>query len=131
MKHSQTIGFVLSLLIIGICFLPWSFYTTLHFSATGLNAQQLGYGKPGLLNIFFSLVAALFFIIPNVTIKRINLFIAALNIAWAIRNYVLLNTCSGGDCPKLQYGMYLLILVSAGILLMSMLPTYRTKFGEE
>lgn len=42
--------------------------------------------------------------------------------AWALRNYLLLSTCQGGECPDKKAGLFLLMIASGIILAMSLLP---------
>ncbi|MFT4203044.1 MAG: hypothetical protein QM610_03950 [Chitinophagaceae bacterium] len=130
MKYSQQIGVVLCLLLVGACYLPWAFYPSIQFDATGMNAQRLGYGRPGLFHFIFSAVNIVLFLVPKVGAKRINLFIAAMNFAWGIRNFSLYSTCSAGECPVRKMGLYITLILAVGIFVMSMLPTTRVKRGE-
>lgn len=123
MKYSQQIGIVLALLLIGSSFLTWAYIPSINFVATGMNSNRLGYGKPGLLLSFFSIINIAFFIIPNATIKRINLFITGMNFAWALRNFNLYSTCAGGECPVRKFGLYIMLILAVGVFIMSLLPT--------
>ena len=122
MKYSQPIGVIAALGIIGICFLPWIYIASIHTTVTGLYAEGTSFGKPGLLNIFFSALSLIFFLIPKVWSKRANVFIATINFAWALRNYILLAGCLAGECPEKKVGLYLLLLASLIVLLMSFFP---------
>lgn len=127
MKYSQQIGIVLCLLLVGACFAPWAFIQDLNFVATGMNSVRLGYGKPGLMHITFCVIGIVLFLIPKVGAKRINLFVAAMNFAWGIRNFTLYSTCSAGICPVRKIGLYLTLVLVFGIFVMSMLPTMNIK----
>ncbi len=127
MKYSQQIGVVLCLLLVGACFLPWAFIPSLNFEATGMNSDRLGYGKPGLMHMIFVAVNILLFLLPKAGAKRINLFIAAMNFAWGVRNFTLYSTCSAGECPVRKIGLFVVLLLAIAILLMTMLPTTKIK----
>ncbi len=122
MKYSQLIGFGAALLLIGICFLPWSFIASLQLTITGFHAEGTDYGKPGLFNTILCLFMLIFFMVPAIWAKRTNVFIAALNFAWAIRNYLLLSACMMGECPEKKTALYILPVIAFIILLMSLLP---------
>ncbi len=122
MKYSQTIGLVACLALIGVCFMPWCFIASKDIIVTGLYAKGTNFGKPGLMNIIFSALLAILFIIPKIWAKRINMLVGALNIAWAFRSYLLLTSCDGGDCPEKKTGIFLMLILSAVILLMTFLP---------
>src|SRR5688572_6072220 len=99
MKYSNYFGAISAIIIILACFLPWVYIPSLQSELTGLNTGKTHFGKPGFLNIVFCLPAIVFFLIPAVWAKRINIFLAALNLAWAIRNFILFSLCEAGECP--------------------------------
>src|ERR1051326_8515928 len=122
MKHSQLIGIIAVLAVVGICYLPWTYIPSIHTTVTGLDSGSASFGKPGLLSIILSAINLIFFAIPKIWAKRVNVFVAAINFAWAIRNYLLLTTCQAGECPEKKTGLYLLLITSLIILLMTFLP---------
>ncbi len=122
MKHSQVIGVVAVLAMIGICFMPWSFIPGRDITITGMNEAVKNYGRPGVLHIYLGAACLLLFIIPKIWAKRINVFIAGMLMAWSIRNYILITSCYLGECPEKKAGIFLLVASAAVILLMSFLP---------
>jgi len=123
MKYSKWIGVLSGLMVIVSCYMVWVTVPSAHLEIGGMisNGKQ-NFGKPGLMNLVVTLLALLLFLLPFIWAKRTNIFVCALNIAWALRNYVLLSRCYLGDCPVKQVGLYLLLVVSAMMLLMSFLP---------
>jgi hypothetical protein len=93
MKHSQLIGIVAVLALIGICFMPWTVIASKQIIVTGFASEGTNFGKPGYLNVVFSSLCLLFFALPKIWAKRTNVFIAAINLAWAFRNYIVLSSC--------------------------------------
>lgn len=122
MKNSQTIGLFLAVIIVISCFLPWSYIADHQFTLTGMDTGFTRYGKPGIIHIFFCAVCILFFLLKKVLAKRINVVFAALNVAWAIRSFLLMSACSAGDCPEKRYGIYIVLFASILMLLMTLLP---------
>ncbi|MFT4022520.1 MAG: hypothetical protein QM664_01900 [Flavihumibacter sp.] len=120
MKYSSLIGVIAALAVIGSCTMWWIVIPDKNIHVSGFVSGGTRFGKPGLINAFMSGVALLLFVIPRVWAKRANLFFAAFNLAWAIRNYILLSSCHGGDCPEKQAGLYLLVAASALLLAMAM-----------
>ena len=125
MKYSQLLGAVLVLILASVCYLPWSFIAEKNLVITGMSAPGTIYGKPGLMHLVLGAIMILFFLIPKIWAKRINLFIAAINLAWAFRNYILLTTCYMGECPKAKPALYLSPLLCLAILIMTFLPDLR------
>ena len=126
MKYSQLLGCIAVILLAGICYLPWSFIAERNILVTGMSAPGTVYGKPGLMHLVLGVPLILFFFIPKIWAKRTNVFIAAINLAWSIRNYILLSTCYMGECPQRKVGLFLAILLCAFILAMSFLPDLKT-----
>ena len=122
MKHSQLIGIIAVFVLIGICFMPWTFIASQNITVTGFSSAGTSFGKPGYLNVVLSVVCLIFFSIPKIWAKRTNVFIAAINLAWAFRNYLLLSGCLLGECPEKKTGLYLLLLAAGIIQVMALLP---------
>lgn len=123
MKQSQTIGLLAALALIGICYLPWITIASKDLVITGMNAKGTDFGTPGKVNLIFTVIMAIFFALPKVWAKRINVFIGALNFSWAIRNYLVLTTCLMGECPEKKPALIALVALSA----ITMLMTFLTK----
>ena len=122
MKYSQLLGCIAVVALAGVCYLPWSVINE-NIVITGMSSPETTkFGEPGLMHIVLGLILILFFIIPKIWAKRLNVFIGAINIAWCARNYILLGTCFMGQCPELKIGLYLSILLSICILLMTFFP---------
>jgi hypothetical protein len=122
MKYSQLLGLLACIGEIIACFLPWVFVAEQHLLISGVNNAVPNFGRPGILNIVLSIAMGFFFIIPKIWAKRTNVFIAAVNLSWSFRNYLLITACRAGECPEKRAGIYLLLCVSIFILLMSFLP---------
>ncbi len=77
------------------------------------------------MHLVLGVILIILFLIPRIWAKRINLFIAAINLAWSIRNYILLATCFMGECPQIKAGLILSIFLSTAIFIMTLLPDLR------
>jgi hypothetical protein len=130
MKYSQLLGVLACIAQVLVCFMPWSFVAEQNILITGMNSAVRDYGKPGLINIILSGVMSLFFIIPKIWAKRTNVIIAAINVAWSMRNYLLMSVCHGGECPQKKAGIYLLMAVSIFILIMTFMPPIKVEKGK-
>jgi hypothetical protein len=127
MKYSQRIGIIATITLMGICFLPWVYIVSKQITISGFIAVGTNFGKPGLLNFIMSVVMLVMFAVPAIWAKRTNVFIAALNLAFSIRNFIVLPFCMGGECPEKKIGLYLLVFLSAVILVMALLPKMAVK----
>lgn len=122
MKYSQIIGIASALLMIGLCFLPWSFIASRQLTVTGINAAGTNFGKPGLFNIGICVIMVALFAIPAIWAKRTNVFLAALILAWTFRNYLLISTCMMGECPEKKPALFAMLGLALVIQVMTLLP---------
>ena len=130
MKYSKWIGLLAVITVMVVCYMPWVYIQSVQLEIAGMFASgKQNFGKPGLMNIFCSAVAGLLFLLPQIWAKRTNIFFCGFNIAWAIRNYLLLTTCIAGDCPEKMAGLYLLLSASLVIQVMSLLPKLKIPQG--
>lgn len=127
MKYSQQIGMAAALVLIGLCFLPWTIIESKSLTISGFVAEGTSFGRPGLFHVFFSAAAVLFFVIPRIWAKRTNVFIGAINLAWGIRNYVLVSSCMFGECPVKQPALYGVLACAIIIQIMVLFPTMPVK----
>ena len=127
MKYSNYIGSIAALVLICFCFLPWVYIDAIQTTITGMRAEHTNFGRPGLLHICFSVLSIIFFLVPAVWAKRTNLFIGAFNFAWSIRNYLVITQCEVGECPHKQFGIFAIVIFSALLLVMTMLPDVKLK----
>ena len=121
MKYSQPLGIAACLALIINCFFPWSYVAEIGLTMTGWQGGS-NLGRPGLFNIVLCSVMIVFFLVPRIWAKRTNVIIGALNIAWSLRNYLLVGACSGGMCPEKKAGIFLLLFLSFFIEIMTFLP---------
>jgi hypothetical protein len=123
MKYSNWLGFAAALTIIAVCYTTWVYIPSVKGEIGGMQSNfKHNFGRPGMLHLVFAGLSAIFFMLPFVWAKRTNIFITGFNMAWAIRNYIVLTKCYGGDCAEKKPGLYLLLVATALLLLMSLLP---------
>lgn len=122
MKYANRIGAVAAIVMIASAFMPWLFIESKQITVTGLSSEGTGFGKPAYMNIFFSACALVLFLLPRIWAKRFNFFFCGANLAWAVRNYLIMTVCFAGECPVRKYGMFVALLASAVMLVMSLLP---------
>jgi len=134
MKYTQHIGVLASLLVIGICFLPWVEVPSLHLVLNGLNAkinENLSFGNQWKGHAFFAIIMIFLFLIQKIWAKRSNIFFGVLHLGWAIKNYLIFSMCRQGECPEIKPALYLLVLLSIIMLIMTFLPPIEIKSTSE
>ena len=122
MKYYKWIGWCAAALLIISCFIPWAYYADLNKNFTGFFSEQNIYGKPAMFFIFFALVSVVLIYLDKVWAKRTHIFLAALNIGYLIKTYILFTSCYNAYCPEKKPGLYLLILSSALLMIVSVFP---------
>jgi hypothetical protein len=85
------------------------------------------YGKPGKVFIFFAVLSAILILLNKVWAKRTLIFLAAFNVGYLIRTYILYTSCYRAFCPEKQYGLYLLIVGGVLLLIVSFFPNLKLK----
>ena len=133
MKYYKLVGISACILLIVSCFLPWTYYGDLDKTFTGFYTEQNIYGKPGKVFIFLAICSAILIIVNKIWAKRTLIFLAALNIGYLIKTYVLFTTCCSTVCPVKLWGLYLLIFSSVMLAVVSVLPNLKLdeKISEE
>ncbi|MEO6812425.1 MAG: hypothetical protein ABI172_00735 [Ginsengibacter sp.] len=122
MKYYKPIGLLACALLIISCFLPWAYYSDLNESFSGFFSEQNIYGKPGIVFIFVAVVSVYLIYTNKVWAKRLHIIIAAINVAYLIKTYILFTSCYATLCPKKEYGLYLLIASTLILMIISFLP---------
>ncbi len=122
MKYSNWIGIAAFVMLVVVSYQPWVYIESKEITVTGLRAAGTNFGKPALMSLTLGVIAFILFLLPYTGAKRANLFFCALNLAWAVRNYVVLSTCREGDCPDKRPGLYLMLAASILMLAASLFP---------
>ena len=92
------------------CYFPWVSIESKNLVVTGFHAEAMNFGKPGLLHIFLSGIFIIFILLNKIWSLRAAFFVSAFNIAWGIRNFIALSSCSGGECPIKHTALYIVLV---------------------
>ena len=122
MKYSKWIGILTGLTLIVICFLPWTYHADVDKVFTGFFSEKNAYGKPGKFLVLLAIAFIILTFISKLWAKRINLFIAAIMVSYAIKTYILYTSCYNAYCPEKRAGIYIMLLCNIVILLVSVFP---------
>ena len=131
MRYMKWIGLLAVVLLVVSCLLPWVIITSQNIVVSGVNATGTNFGKPGYAHFVFGFFFIVFHFIPTLWAKRINLLVVALNIAWAIRNYLIISMCRSGECPEKQIGLWLVLAASTLMLIAALFPDIHLKDEKE
>lgn len=130
MRWMKWIGLLAAVLLIISCFTPWVVIGSRNMVISGVDATGTNFGKPGYFHFILTGLFFIFSITPRIWAKRSNLLIGAVNIAWAIRNFIIITACHMGECPEKKSGIYLTVFASAIMLLSSFFPDIKLKPSE-
>ena len=121
------VGIIMAILLIVACYMPWVSIPSRQLIITGMDATAIKFGKPAVIHIAAAVFFVLFLFINRIWAARTNLIITAINLAWALRNYFLISTCSGGECPVKQLGLYFILISSILLFVISFFPPVEIK----
>jgi hypothetical protein len=93
-------------------FFPWVTIESKHIVVSGFFAEGTSFGKPGAFHVLLCCAYFIFLLIPKVWSVRAAFFISAINVAWAVRNYVAISSCYAGICPEKKPALYVLLFSS-------------------
>lgn len=127
MKYSMWIGVLGIILLMIACCIAWVYIPSKNITISGFYAEGTNFGKPGLLHFILSIFILIGFIVPKIWIKRTNIFLCAINLAFAIRNYILITTCFAGECPEKKPGIFLILISSIIIMIAALFPNISIK----
>lgn len=130
MRWMKWTGLLATIALIILCFSTWTVIASKNIIITGVDAVEVGLGRPGYMHFLFSFFFVLFTFIRRIWAKRFNLLVTALNVAWAVRNWFVISACNLGECPEKQPALYLLIPVSVMMLASALFPDYDLKEKE-
>ncbi|HMJ46541.1 MAG TPA: hypothetical protein VK498_04395 [Ferruginibacter sp.] len=119
MKYFKWIGILTAIILIVICFLPWTYHADIGKTFTGFYSEKNNYGKPGKFLVFFGLLSLVFFLADKVWAKRTLLFLSGIMVAYAIKTYILFTSCYNAYCPEKKAGIYIMLLCTVVILVVS------------
>lgn len=130
MKYSQYIGIFSAIALVVVCTLPWIYIPSLQIYLTGINGKassELNFGSQIRSHGLFATIMIICFFVSRIWSKRLNVFLGAINLAWAFKNFLIFSMCRGGECPEKQIALYLLILFAGIMFVMSLLPKLDVK----
>jgi hypothetical protein len=122
MKYSKWIGMLACLLLVAVCFMPWTYHADVGKNFTGFFSQNGAYGKPGRYFVFFSLLSIALIWLQKIWAQRFLLFVAGLMLAYAVKTYILYTSCYNAYCPEKRGGIFLMLALTVIIFAISLFP---------
>lgn len=123
------LGLVACILLVASCFMPWAFYNDPSITDvsqrtfTGFYSFQNYYGKPGKFLTVFAALSLLLKLLPKVWAKRLDLFLCAFCMAYALTTFLrYLRQYGAAIMPEAQIGIYLMLGASILLLVAAIFP---------
>ncbi|MBD0279020.1 MAG: hypothetical protein ICV81_13830 [Flavisolibacter sp.] len=69
------------------------------------------------MHLFLASVYIILVLLNKIWSKRLAFFLAALNIGWALRNFLLISACHMGICPEKHAALYLVLIASIAMMI--------------
>lgn len=110
--------------------MPWAHIVSANLTISGVDTEGTRFGKPAYLHFLLGGLIILFSFIKRLWAKRFNLMFAALNLAWALKNFMIMSRCEGGECPEKQSGLYLVLIASIALLITTFFPNMKIPVAE-
>jgi len=129
MSLKNWIPYVAVILLIGSCFFPWVILPRAAGTIGGFQSDIKEMGLPGAMHAILAVLYVLMILVARVGTVRVAFFIAALNLAWAARNFFILSACRGGECPQKLPAIYLMLLASVLMIVAISFARTKTKTG--
>jgi hypothetical protein len=112
MQKSLWLGVISAVALVITCLFPWVTIESKHIVVSGVSAEGTAYGKPGYFHMMIVMVYLALLLINKKWSNQINLFVSALNVGWAFRNFLIISACQMGECPQKHIAIYLLLFFS-------------------
>jgi hypothetical protein len=130
-RYSKWISLFAFVLLLVACFLPWTYHADVNQDFTGFYSAKNMYGKPAKLLLVFAGITTLCAFVPVLWMKRTALLVGGLNVAYGIKNFLLFGSCYLGYCPEKKIGLFVMLIATILIFLMSFFPDGKVKVKSE
>ena len=127
MRYMKSIALGAAVLLVISCFIPWAVIESRNITVSGIDASGTNYGKPGYFHFLLTAFFLFFHFMPRLWAKRANLSVLALNLGWAVRNFLIITACQGGECPVKKSGIWLVLITSLLMLVSGLFPDMKLK----
>lgn len=121
-KILHRVGLAACVLLIVSCLMPWAYYADINETFTGFYSFKNEYGKPGKFLSGIAVICFVLMLLPKVWAKRVNLFVCALGVGYAVKTFILFTSCYNAYCPEKKPGIFLMMLMTIILLVAAVFP---------
>ncbi len=112
--------------IVGVCFMPWVHYNNINETFTGFYVKRFVtgnyYGRAGVIVSILAGIIFLLALLPYTFGKRVNLFLAAVLVAYCISKYIIFTSALFPNEIIIYTGIRLLVGLSFVLLIAVAFP---------
>ncbi len=106
--------------------MPWTHYISINETFTGYQVKRFPngpyYGRAGLIITILTSIILIGMFSAKMWMKKVNLFLAAMQVAYAVRTYILFTSSMFPGEVEKKIGIILLIPLSVLLLISSVFP---------
>jgi hypothetical protein len=119
---SKWVSLAAFMVLVASCFMTWTHHADIGMDFTAFFSQKNMYGKPGKFLLFMALISTICSFLSLLWLKRLALFCTAMNLAYAVKSFILFSSCYGGYCPEKRIGIWLMMLSVIFLFLAAIFP---------
>ena len=124
-------GIIACLALLAACFMPWVHYNNINETFTGFNVHRFTtgnyYGKAGIPITVLTVIILLCMFVKKIWAKRVNLFVAAVLVAYGIRTYIIFTSALFENEIVKKPGIHLVAILPFIILASTIFPYLEDK----
>ena len=121
-KVLHRVGLLACIMLVISCLMPWAYYADINDTFTGFYSFKNQYGKPGKFLVGIAVICFALMLLPKVWAKRVNLFVCALGVGYALTKFISFSSCYNAYCPEKRAGIYLMLVSSVIMLVAAVFP---------
>jgi hypothetical protein len=103
--------------------MPWTYHADIQKTFTGFYSENNIYGKPAKFLLIAGGLSTLFAFISRLWLKRSALFLSGLNLAYAIKTFLMFGACYMGYCPEKKAGLFIMLISIILLLFSAIFPS--------
>jgi len=103
--------------------MPWTYHADIQKTFTGFYTENNIYGKPAKFLLIAGGLSTLFAFISRLWLKRSALFLSGLNLAYAIKTFLMFGACYMGYCPEKKAGLFVMLISIILLLFSAIFPS--------
>jgi len=127
MKNSQILGVICAVILVIACFFHWTWYPDIGEYFSAFYSRENIYGRPGKVFMVVAAIAVALYLVPRLWAKRVNMLVCAINVAYAVKTFILFSSCYGGICPEKQPAIWVMLASALLMMVFAVIPDIKLR----